>query len=227
MSAGWEEDATKLRSICSFSFWRGILGLKNISLTTTKSTRQSTRCQVPARVRVKKRHEPLGDLVPFIFRIRFASLGGGGGGPCSLLCGFGFLPRYLRQQRRIRGYRRRMQRNELFLFLFHSFGTSGSRNLARSIVAFAGAFALGPTFALVICVPVPTGVALPFPPSSNRFTVPPSLTPCAWTWNRLSRVGPSFRSSRVSSSGPSLQIPLGAGGRRGRLAPTAPAGAGR
>ena len=44
--------------------------------------------------------------------------------------------------------------------------------MPRSIVPFAGALALGPTFPLVICVPVPTGVALPFPLSSNRFTVP-------------------------------------------------------
>ena len=35
--------------------------------------------------------------------------------------------------------------------------------LGKSIVPFAGALALGPTFTLVIRVPVPTGVALPFP----------------------------------------------------------------
>ena len=165
--------ASKSRSSCSFPSQRSVLGLKNIFPTTTKSTRQSTRCQVP--VRVKKGHKPLGDLVPFIFRIRFGRLGGGGlrslfrfgagflagsgaepaatGGGCSVMNGF------------------------LSLSLFRFFGTSGSRNLARSIVPFAGALALGPTFALMIRVPVPTGVALPFPLSSNRFTVPPSWTP--------------------------------------------------
>ena len=70
-----------------------------------------------------------------------------------------------------------MQRNERFLSLSRFFGSSGSRNLERSIVPFAGGSVRGSVFALAIRVPVPTGVALPFPLSSNRFTVPASWTP--------------------------------------------------
>ena len=85
-------------------------------------------------------------------------------------------------------------------------------NLARSTVPFAGALALGPTFALAIHIPVPTGVALPFPLSSNCSTIPPSWAPVAWTWDCLSRIGLAFRSPTASNSVP---LPLGARGRCG------------
>ena len=176
MRAGREEDATtasKSRSICPFPSKWSVLGLKHISPATTKSTRQSTWCQVP--VTVKKRHKPLGDLNAFIFRIRLGRLGGGGPRSFSLF-GFGFLPGSSSSSARPAATGGGCSVVNVFLSRF--FGTSGSRNLARSTVPFAGAIALGSTFALAICVPVPTGDAtLPFPLSLNRLTVPPSWTP--------------------------------------------------
>ena len=112
----------------------------------------------------------------------------------------------------------------LSLSLSRFLGKSGSRNLERSTFPFAGALAFRLAFGLG--TRLLTGVALPLPLSSNLFTVPPSSTPFAWTWNCLSRVGSTSRSSRASNSVPSPQIPLAARGRCGRLTSTAPAGSG-
>ena len=208
MSAGREEDATtapKSRSICSFpSQWR-VLGFKNISPTTTKSTCQSTGCQVP--VRAKKRHEPLDDLVSFIFRIRSGHLGGGGprslflflflflpgtrrssaepaaiGGRCSVMNGFSPSPSPASSVRQV-------------------LETWQGRSSRSQDLCNRADIRIGDPHTL------PMGVALPFPLSSNRFTVPPSWTPFAYIWNCPSRVGSTFRSSRASNSVPSPQIP--------------------
>ena len=60
------DDGIEVAQYLFIPFLEGRLGVEqHISHNYTMRTRQSTGCQVP--VRIKKRHEPLGDLVPFIF----------------------------------------------------------------------------------------------------------------------------------------------------------------
>ena len=174
MSAAREEEATTAstsRSICSFFPAEGLGVEEHISHNYKE---HSSVHSVPSASESKERPKTFGRLgfihstnqVWLLGRWRF----GRWRSTDSLQIRIRIPRRYQQQQRRPRGHRRRVQRNERFSLPFLSlslsrfFGTSDSRNLARSIVPFAGALALGPTVALVIRVPVPTGVAPPFEP---------------------------------------------------------------